>query len=77
MGNGKISDILSYVLTPAGLAYGELPKALLKFHRSPEGARAAIEEHLVDGALCQGWPRENAASIFSVSTEHEKAVAAF
>ncbi len=77
MGNGKISDILSYVLTPAGLAYGELPKALLKFHRSPEGARAAIEEHLVEAALYVKDVAGKCRVHFTVSREHEKAVAAF
>jgi len=74
---GKISDILSLVLTQAGLNYGQLPKALLKFHRYPEGSRAAIEEHLVEAALYVKDGLGRCRLHFTVSSDHEKAVAAF
>jgi len=77
MEKGDIQEILSYVLGPDGLNYGELPKALLTFHRSPEGSRSAIEEHLVEGALYAKDAQGRCRIHFTVSTEHEKAIAEF
>jgi hypothetical protein len=37
--------------TYCGMGYGSLPKGLLLFHRYDDGARTALEEHLVEGAL--------------------------
>ena len=34
-----------------GLCYGSKPKGLVTFHAYPEGARKAVEEHLVEGAM--------------------------
>jgi len=42
-------EILDYFLTEKGLNYGSLPKGLLLFHSYKEGARLAIEEHLMEG----------------------------
>jgi len=77
MQKGEIRDILSRVLTKAGLDYGELPKALLKFHWYREGSRTAIEEHLVEAALYVKDAKEKCRIHFTVSSEHEKAIAAF
>ena len=33
-----------------GLGYGHRPKGLVTFHAYPDGARKAVEEHLVEGA---------------------------
>ncbi len=75
--NGRICDILSLVLTAEGLNYGQLPKALLPFHRYPEGSRTAIEEHFVEAALYVKDDSGKCRLHFTVSAEHEKAVAAF
>ncbi len=48
--NQEARVILHYLLTPAGLNYSELPKALLKFHRYNGVTRTPLEEHLVEGA---------------------------
>ncbi|OPY13899.1 MAG: hypothetical protein A4E66_00585 [Syntrophus sp. PtaB.Bin001] len=72
-----ICNILSHVLERSGLNYGELPKALLKFHRSPGGSRAAIEEHLVEAALYVKDAKGVCRIHFTVSAEHEKAVDEF
>lgn len=40
--------IIQYLLTPKGLNYGNLPKALLTFHRYGAETRSALEEHLVE-----------------------------
>jgi hypothetical protein len=40
--------ILEILLTEQGLNYGNLPKALLKFHSYPQGERTALEEHFIE-----------------------------
>ena len=55
-----------------GLGYGSLPKGLVTFHAYDNGARKAVEEHLVEGALygaADGVVRLH----FTVSPEHEAA----
>ena len=52
-----------------GLNYGRKPKGLVTFHAYPEGARKAVEEHLVEGATYAA--AKGAARIhFTVSPEH-------
>ncbi|HTR96654.1 MAG TPA: DUF4301 family protein [Candidatus Acidoferrales bacterium] len=43
---GPWRPLLETLLFPGGLDYAALPKALLAFHRAPEGVRTAFEEHL-------------------------------
>lgn len=55
-----------------GLGYGSLPKGLVTFHSYESGARKAVEEHLVEGALygaADGVVRLH----FTVSPEHKEA----
>ncbi len=62
--------ILDYLLTEKGLNYANLPKALLKFHLYSKEARTAIEEHLVEGALC-GKSADGVVYVhFTISPEH-------
>jgi hypothetical protein len=68
------TEILGYILTAKGLDYGNSPKALLKFHNYPEGARASIDEHLVEAALYVRDANRVARIHFTVSGEHEKMV---
>lgn len=52
-----------------GLGYGRKPKGLVTFHAYPEGARKAVEEHLVEGAAYAA--SNGVARIhFTVSPEH-------
>ena len=52
-----------------GLDYGHKPKGLVTFHAYPEGARKAVEEHLVEGAAYAS--SNGVARIhFTVSPEH-------
>lgn len=52
-----------------GLGYGRNPKGLVTFHAYPEGARKAVEEHLVEGAVYAA--SNGVAKIhFTVSPEH-------
>lgn len=49
--NATDQEIFEYILTERGLNYGNLPKALLAFHKYNDCTRTALEEHLVEGAL--------------------------
>jgi len=69
----KLKDklsILDGLLGGEGLNYGNLPKGLLKFHKYREGARTALEEHLVEAAL-YAKDTDNVVRLhFTVSPEH-------
>ena len=47
---GHVHDVLEFLLTPRGLNYAALPKALIPFHRYDDGCRTALEEHVADAA---------------------------
>jgi len=64
--------ILKNLLFDQGLNYGQLPKGLLLFHQYPEGARTAMEEHLVEGALYACNATKQVHIHFTVSPEHRK-----
>ncbi len=67
----QCADILEYILTPKGLHYAWLPKALLKFHSYPGGNRTAMEEHLVEAVLYAQDKEKICRIHFTVSGEHE------
>lgn len=67
-------DILSFILTASGLDYGQLPKALIKFHAYPSGNRTAIEEHLVEAALYVKDAQKISRLHVTVSAEHRTLV---
>lgn len=46
--NATPHDIIKLLITERGLNYGNLPKALLKFHTYSDSVRTALEEHLVE-----------------------------
>jgi hypothetical protein len=71
---GRHADILAYILTSRGLNYGDLPKALLKFHAYPDGGRTALEEHLVEAALYAKDACRICRLHFTLSEEHQSAV---
>ncbi|MDR0413279.1 MAG: DUF4301 family protein [Dysgonamonadaceae bacterium] len=63
--------VVENLLFDKGLNYGQLPKGLILFHAYPEGARTAMEEHLVEGAR---YARNGAQRVnihFTVSPEHK------
>ncbi|HTX88156.1 MAG TPA: DUF4301 family protein, partial [Bacteroidales bacterium] len=62
--------VIDAILGAGGLNYGNLPKALLKFHRYPEGSRTALEEHLVEAAHYAADERGTARIHFTLSPEH-------
>lgn len=68
--NNEYGNIIEYILTPKGLDYSSLPKALIGFHWYPGEIRTSAEEHLVEAAnYAKG--RNNIARIhFTISPEH-------
>jgi len=71
---GKYIDIMAYILTTKGMNYGNLPKALLKFHRYPHDSRTALEEHLVEAIQYVQDANHVCRVHFTVSKEHQKDV---
>lgn len=68
---GEYKEVVSNLLDPKGLNYGQLPKGLLSFHKYPETVRTAMEEHLAEGAM---YAKNNAGEVnvhFTVSPEHK------
>ncbi len=70
----RTMDILGAILTPRGLNYAWLPKALLKFHTYPERNRTSLEEHLVEAVLYTRDAKNVCRIHFTVSKEHEALV---
>lgn len=70
LSEGGYKKVLSNLLKPDGLNYGNLPKGLLKFHRYDGGVRTPIEEHLVEGDLYAKNSENDVNIHFTVSPEH-------
>ena len=70
LAEGRYKDIAANLLEPKGLGYASLPKGLLLFHRYPEGALTAMEEHLVEGALYAKNSEQAVFVHFTVSPEY-------
>jgi len=64
--------LFNYILNQEGLNYAKLPKALLHFHYYTEGARLAMDEHLVEGAYYAKNFNDEVDIHFTISPEHEK-----
>lgn len=62
-------EVIEAIVGDAGLGYGSLPKALILFHVYPDGARTALEEHLVEGAA-YARSGDDVHIHFTVSPEH-------
>ncbi len=73
MRRGDYSTVINFLLKEQYLGYGNLPKALLKFHRYGEVQRTPLEEHIVEGAL---YARNTDGTVnlhFTISPEHRAA----
>lgn len=71
--NNELVEIAETLLNTDGMNYGNLPKALLKFHKYEETTRLAMEEHLVEAAeycTCDDDKGKVAQLHFTVSQEH-------
>lgn len=62
--------IVNTMLGPEGLNFGNLPKALILFHRYGDISRTAMEEHLVEGAQYARDQHGNVNIHLTVSPEH-------
>ncbi len=69
--DARCLDILKFILTPKGLNYAWLPKALIKFHAYPENNRTPLEEHLVEATYYVRDAGNVCRIHFTVSEEHE------
>jgi hypothetical protein len=67
--NKDIVKLIENLLTESGLNYGNLPKGLLKFHRTESAERTPVEEHLIEGAMYAGTGRK-VHMHFTVSADH-------
>lgn len=68
----KYNLILDALMSAEGLNYRNLPKGLLHFHKNKE-VRAAVEEHLVEGALYAKNSDGTVKIHLTVSPEHKQA----
>ena len=66
--NGSLKELVSALLKE--MNFGELPKALIPFHRYPDGNRTAIDEHLLEGSM-YAVSNKQVALHFTVSADHE------
>ncbi|MEM6735214.1 MAG: DUF4301 family protein [Bacteroidota bacterium] len=67
----KDKRIVSSLLLDEGLAYGSLPKGLLKFHRYEDHVRTPAHEHIYEG-LAYASKSGNVNIHFTVSPNHQK-----
>lgn len=63
-------ELVECMITENGLNYGNLPKALIDFHRYENETRTSLEEHLVEGAMYAKGKGRNVYIHFTVSPEH-------
>lgn len=66
----KYKDIVKALIEKEGLNYGQLPKALLSFHKYLGGTRTALEEHLSEGAQYASGKGGKVNVHFTVSEDH-------
>lgn len=70
---GRYKDLVGAIILPEGLNYGQLPKALLTFHKYDDGrVRTAIEEQLAEGAQTAASSTGAVRLHFTVSGNHRK-----
>ncbi len=67
--NNNLKLILRYLLDKEGLNYGNLPKALLLFHRYDNQIRTSLEEHIIEASLYANNGKESFLH-FTVSEHH-------
>lgn len=68
--NPTAHDIIECIITERGLNYGNMPKALIKFHKYKTHSRTAAAEHLIEGALYANGQNNTTNIHFTVSPEH-------
>lgn len=68
--NKDYKKIADFILNEYGLDYQHLPKAMLYFHRYPDGPRSAFGEHLVEGSEYAYDINREVNLHFTISPEH-------
>lgn len=68
--NKRYKDVAKALIESEGLNYGQLPKALLEFHKVMGGTRTALEEHLAEGAMYAAGKAGKVTVHFTVSEDH-------
>lgn len=66
----RYKDVVKALIDKEGLNYGQLPKALLRFHKVPGSSRTALEEHLAEGAQYATGKDGKVRVHFTVSEDH-------
>lgn len=66
----RYKDIAKALINKEGMNYGQLPKALLQFHKVIGTSRTALEEHLAEGAMYAAGKDKVVKVHFTVSPEH-------
>lgn len=66
----RYKDVVKALIEKEGMNYGQLPKALLRFHKVPGTSRTAIEEHLAEGAQYAAGKDGKVRVHFTVSEDH-------
>ena len=66
----RYKDVVKALIEKEGLNYGQLPKALLSFHKTPGGTRTSLEEHLSEGAQYASGKGGKVNVHFTVSDDH-------
>ncbi|MDE6643579.1 MAG: DUF4301 family protein [Muribaculaceae bacterium] len=69
---GRNRDVISAIILPDGMNYGNLPKGLLTFHRYADGStRTPLEEQLMEGAQTATLADGSVNLHFTVSGSHK------
>ena len=69
--------LLTYLLTPTGLNYANLPKGLVPFHAYGDHTRTAFEEHLVEALAYTQDASSTARLHFTVPAPHQQSIHAY
>lgn len=70
----RYKDVVFALLDKEGLDYGQLPKALLEFHKIAGSSRTPLAEHLAEGAQYAAGKEGKVEVHFTVSPEHRPLV---
>ena len=68
--NATDMNIVDCLVTDSGLNYGNMPKALIAFHKYPEYAKTPVEEHLSEG-FQYAKSSDGVHIHFTISPEHK------
>lgn len=70
---GKCVEVVKCLITDDGMNYGGMPKGLLQFHKTADGAHTPVEEHFEEGAQYAADKNGKVNIHFTVSPEHRSA----